>query len=73
MTISLRLNDRDSELIKRFAEMQGMSVSELVRRSVISKIEDEYDLKLYNEALAEYRKDPKTYSLDEVERELAAE
>lgn len=73
MTISLRLNDRDSELIKRFAEMQGVSVSELVRRSVISKIEDEYDLRLYNEALAEYRKDPKTYSLDEVERELAAE
>ena len=72
MTISLRLNDKDTELIKKFAAMQGLSVSELVRRSVLEKIEDECDLKLYNKALAAYERDPVTYSLDEVERELTA-
>ena len=70
MTISLRLSDRDSDLFKRYAEMNGMSVSELVRQSVLSRIEDEFDLKLYDKALTEYRLDPVTYSLDEVEREL---
>lgn len=70
MTISLRLNTADSELIKAYAEMQGISVSELLRRSVLERIEDEFDLKAYEEAMAEYRKNPVTYSLDEVIEEL---
>lgn len=70
MTMSIRLSNEDSDLFKRYAAMNGISVSELVRRSVLEKIEDEYDLKLYEKALAEYEKNPKTYTLDEVEREL---
>ena len=70
MTISLRLSNEESNLFKRYAEMNGISVSELVRRSVMEKIEDEYDLKLYEKALAEYEKNPVTYTLDEIEREL---
>ena len=70
MTISLRLSERDGDLFKRYADMNGISVSELVRQSVLSRIEDEFDLKLYDKALAEYRADPVTYSLDDVEKEL---
>ena len=70
MTISLRLNTSDSELVKAYAEMQGISVSELLRRSVMERIEDEFDLKAYEEAMAEYRKNPVTYSLEEVIEEL---
>ena len=70
MTISLRLNTADSELVKAYAEMQGISVSELLRRSVMERIEDEFDLKAYEAAMAEYRKNPVTYSLDEVIEEL---
>lgn len=43
MTISLRLNKADSILFKKYAELNGITVSELVRRSVIERIEDEYD------------------------------
>lgn len=32
MTVSLRLNNSDSELIKAYAEMNGISVSELFRQ-----------------------------------------
>ena len=70
MTISLRLNEADSMLFKKYAEMNGISVSELVRRSVLEHIEEEYDLQAYEEAIAEYHENPITYSLDEVEKEL---
>ena len=70
MTISLRLSEQDTELIKSYAALQNISVSELIRRIVLERIEDEYDLKEYEKALAEYRANPVTYSLDEVEKEL---
>jgi hypothetical protein len=70
MTISLRLNEADSMLFKKYAELHGISVSELLRRSVIEHIEEEYDLQAYEEAIAEYHENPITYSLDEVEKEL---
>lgn len=38
--------------------------------SMDEKTEDEYDLEAYNKAMEEYKKDPTTYTLDEVEREL---
>lgn len=34
--------------------------------------EDEYDLKIFDAAMKEYQKNPVTYSLDEVEKELDA-
>ncbi len=70
MTISLRLSDADSQLIKTYAEMNNMSISDLVRQSVLERIEDEYDLKVYKAALDEYRANPVTYSLEDVEKEL---
>ena len=70
MTISLRLNNEDTMLFKKYAEMNGLSISELVRQSVIERIEDEYDLKAYEKAMEEYKKNPVTYSLDEVKKEL---
>ena len=70
MTISLRLSDRESDLFKRYADMNGITVSELVRQSVLTRIEDEYDLQAYDRAMAAYLADPVTFSLDEVEKEL---
>lgn len=70
MTISVRLNDKDTELIKAYADMNNISLSDLIRNAVIEKIEDEYDLESYNKAIEEYRKNPKTYSMEEVKEEL---
>lgn len=70
MTLSLRLSDEDATLIRRYADMKGLTVSELVRRSVIDRIEDEFDLKLYEKAMATFKADPVTYTLDEAESEL---
>lgn len=70
MTISVRLNEADTELIKSYAALKNISVSELVRQAVIEKIEDEIDLKLFDEAMEDFKKNPKTYTLDEAEKEL---
>ncbi|MDO5562744.1 MAG: DUF6290 family protein [Synergistaceae bacterium] len=71
MAISLRLNDEDTTLFKKYAEIHGMSISELIRQSVLERIEDEYDLKAYEKAMAEYRKNPETYSHEDVARMIA--
>ena len=70
MTISLRLNDTDSKIIKAYADMHGMTVSSLIRESVLEKIENEYDLKVYEEAMAEYKANPVTYDFMDVCKEL---
>lgn len=70
MAISIRLNDDDANLIRKYAELHNITVSELVRKSVIERIEDEIDLAAYDRAMEEYKKNPVTYSMDEVEKEL---
>ncbi len=70
MTISVRLSDKDTELIKTYADMNNISLSELIRNAVMEKIEDEYDLECYNKAIKEYKDNPKSYTLKEVKKEL---
>ena len=70
MTFSLRLNNAESALIKNYAEMNHITVSDLFRSSVLERIEEEYDLKAFDTAYAAYQEDPVTYTLGEVEKEL---
>lgn len=70
MAISLRLNEEDTILIKNYAALHNISVSDLFRQAVMEKIEDEYDLKAFEKAMESYRKNPKTYTMDEVGKEL---
>ena len=73
MTVSLRLNKEDEMLIKKYAEIKKQSLSDLFRNALIEKIEDEYDLKAYKKALEEYKKNPVTYMLEDVKKELNLE
>lgn len=70
MAVSVRLNDKDEKLFKKYAEMHGISISDLFRNSVMEKIEDEYDLKCYEEAVKEYESDPITYTHEEIGKML---
>lgn len=71
MTISLRLNDNDSDLIKAYADMNGLSMSELFRKAVMERIEDEFDLKLYETRMEEYIASGKeSRPIDELWKEL---
>lgn len=71
--ISLRLDEHEEALIKAYAKANNLSISELIRRSVIEKIEDEIDLKLYDEAMKSYKEEPETFSFEEAMKELELE
>lgn len=70
MSISLRLSQEDTEIVKSYAKLHNMSLSELFRQAVMERIEEEYDLNAYERAMKEYKQNPITYSLDEVESEF---
>lgn len=70
MAISIRFNDEDLALIRKYAEMKKMTVSELIRQTMLEQIENEFDIKLYEQAMREFLANPVTYSLDEVEKEI---
>jgi len=70
MTVSLRMNDEEAILMKKYAQLNGLTLSELVRKCVFEHIEDEYDLEAFRSAMTEYKADPTTFTLDEVEKEL---
>ena len=70
MTISIKLSDKDTDLIKAYAESNNVSLSDLIRNIILEKIEDEYDLESYKKAMKEYKKSPKTYTMQEVKEEL---
>lgn len=70
MTISLRLNEQETKLFKNYAKLNGITLSELVRQSVLERIENECDLQAYKKAILNYQSNPVTYSLDEAEEML---
>lgn len=70
MSISIRLNEQENEMIKTFAKINNMSVSEFIRKAVMVRIEDEIDLQDYQKAMADFKKNPVTYSMEEVAKEL---
>ncbi len=68
-TVSLRLNDKDDSLIRKYAELHNMDLSTFIRQAVIEKIDNEYDLKLFNKVWDE-EKDEERISHDDLKKEL---
>lgn len=48
-TISLRVPDNELKAIKSYAYINNISVSDAIRKVMLEKIEDEYDLKVFEE------------------------
>lgn len=72
MTVSLELPEEDVALFRKHADLHNMSLSEFIRNTVFERIEDEYDLKVYKEALEEFKKDPTTYTVEEMKKRFTS-
>jgi uncharacterized protein (DUF1778 family) len=70
MTLTLRINEEDARLIKDYARLHGITVSEFLRRAALEKIEDELDIRAAEKAYADYLADPVTYSHEEIMKEF---
>lgn len=68
--ISLRMNEQEEKLIKEYAKVNNVSISELFRSSVLEKIENDIDLELYHQAMKEHQNNPNDISFEEMVKEL---
>jgi len=69
--IQARVSEQEVTLIQQYAETNNVSVSTLIRESILDKIEDEIDLNLYERAMEEHNTDPQDISFDEMMSELS--
>ena len=49
--ISIRFNDDEEDIVKNYAKAKGFSVSQLIKDTLMERIEDEYDLEVCKEYL----------------------
>ena len=53
-TITLKGSEADKKFMQAIAKFEGISLSELIRTKTLEAIEDEYDARVADLALAEY-------------------
>lgn len=68
--ISLRMNEQEEKIIREYAKINNVTLSELFRSSVLKRIEDDIDLKIYHQAMKDHADTPNDISFDEMMKEL---
>lgn len=68
--LTLRINDDDNKLVRDYAQANNITISDLIRDSVLEKIENDIDVKLYNQAMKDHLENPQDISFDEMMTEL---
>lgn len=68
-TMTVRMNEEDAELVRRFAHFEGITISDFARNAILEKIEDVYDLQELREAVAQ--DSGERFSIDDVVSELS--
>jgi uncharacterized protein (DUF1778 family) len=66
--MTMRVDDEDAAVIRRYAKFQNKSISDFIRDAVLERIEDEEDLATLRQVLAE--DDGRRYSQADVMTEL---
>lgn len=67
-TMTMRLDNADAQIVRKYAKFEGKSISDFIRDAVFERIEDQEDLSALRKAIAE--DDGIRYSQDEVLKEL---
>ena len=66
MSYSIRFTEEERKLADSYAKVHGITLGEALKNALFEKIEDEYDIALYQQAKKEFDKNPKTYTLKEI-------
>ena len=70
---SVRFSPEEEKLIENYIQLTGMTISEIIRRFTIERIEDEMDADIIRQAVKEYRTNPKIYTFEEEMKRLGLE
>ncbi len=67
-TITMRVNDTDATVVRKYAKFEGKTISDFIRDAVFEKIEDQEDLETLRTAVEE--DDGVRYTHEQALREL---
>lgn len=70
MMITVELTDEEERLTRSYAAIRGISPEDAFKQALFERIEDEYDAAVGEAAYREYLDDPRTYTLDEIRRDV---
>ena len=70
MPVSVRFDAEEEKLVKSYCAIHGISMSDAIRRAILEKIEDEFDLAEAEEAIRKFEADPVTVPWERVKEEL---
>lgn len=68
--LSVRMSEVEYRALEKFAKANNVSMNQAIKSAFFEKLEDEYDIEIFDKAYAEYLKDPVLYTLDEVNKHL---
>ena len=71
MAVSVRFNDSELGLIKEYASLYNVSLSDVIRKATMDMIEDSMDVAILEAAMERISKeDAKMYTFEEAGKEL---
>ena len=68
--LSIEMSDEEFRALEKYAEAKSIPMDQAMKQAFFEKLEDEFDIELFDKAYAEYSKDSKAYSLKDVVDEL---
>lgn len=68
-TVTVKLPDEMAKFLEKLAKEEERSKSYYIRKAIAQYLEDMADIRAAKKALAEHKKNPKTYTLAEIMRE----
>lgn len=68
--LSVRMSDAEYKALERYAKANNVSMNQAIKNAFFEKLEDEYDIEVFDKAYADFLKDSKTYSPKEVVEKL---
>jgi len=56
MAFSIRLTEQEKKIVDSYARLHSISLGEAFKQALFEKIEEEYDLAVFDDAYDEYKK-----------------
>ena len=71
MKYEIDFDDKEAAIVEDYLKDRNQSISQVARQAILEMIfDDDYCLSLYEKAMEEYKKNPTTFTLEEVKTQL---